>query len=175
LRKNNGLHSNNSDSALYILKKIIYEKEYRNIRILITISVLLGLSLLVYDQLKFSCQLVLVQNIIIPFFIATSVMRKENIRKYSPIIKDGFFIGGFVGALSSAMTLIISNIIFYFGGGRERALIFYDQPFTQLNIKDIFVGLSSQVFLWIIYTSMSAISGAFSSFFSSVIDKRLNK
>lgn len=160
---------------LDILKKIFYRKENAKIRILIAISILLGLSSLVYSELKFSCQLIIIQNLIIPFFISTLVVRKENIDDFSIKIKYGFFIGGFVGAISSAMTLIVDNISFYFLGGRERAFEITNQTYFPLSMEIIIVGLLNQILLWVFYILMSALSGAFSLLFSSVIDRKENK
>lgn len=158
-----------------ILKKIIFEKYNRNIRILIVISIILGLSSLIYTNLKFSCQLIILQNLIFPFFISTSVLRKEDIYNFPTKIKNGFFIGGFVGAVSSATTLIADNIGFYFLGGRERAFEITNQTYFPLTTNIIIVGLLNQSLLWLLYSLVSAMSGASSSFFSSIIEKRAQR
>jgi hypothetical protein len=142
-----------------VLKKLFLRGEFFSIRILILLSLLSGLVTLLYRSYTFSCQLSIVQNILLPFVETKVVLRALRFPEDKRLSILGIKLGIFIGGVSAFVTLLVSNLQYYFGGDREAAFLLRQQPVPPLSFGILWAGLSSQVFLWLFLITLSAIAG----------------
>jgi len=148
-----------STNLSFVLKKLFSGDTFFFIRILIVLSLLSGLVDIFYKSYLFSCQLSVVQNILLPLVdtrLILYVLRFPSDKKLSIL---GIKLGVFIGGISAFVTLFVNNIQYYFGGDRSVAFLLKQQPVPPITPSILLAELSSQVFLWLFLVIVSAVAG----------------
>ena len=142
-----------------MVKIFLVDPRFRGLRVLVVAIALTSLTTFVYQSIPFSCQLIILQNAILPFIVVHQFLRKIDNLSVGDRIKTGLLIGGLVGALVAAFSIIISKVHYYFLGDRVLASNLLGVPVTTLTPESIIGNMWTSFYLWIFFIILSVIFG----------------
>jgi hypothetical protein len=142
-----------------LIWEVLFGSRFLWVRIFAAISVLSSLLTLVTNSIEFSCQLSIVQNILLPFFGTLLLLSELKLSNRTSRIKIGVSAAVLIGMISALSLLILSNIHYYFLGGIETAFTEQGMIVPPLTLRAILVGIGSDIWILIILTFVSAITG----------------
>ena len=164
--------NNLTSTRQLLLQKILFTNEYFVIRVLIILNTFSSFILINKDTFLISCTLSLIQNLIFPFLIAYLLVSKAQFLTARQKLLIGTSSGAIVGAIPAIIFLVISNINYYFFGGRNVMNSINNQLSPSLSPSLIQVGLWSQIFLLIFLISISTIMGMLGGMFGIQFQNR---
>ena len=147
------------------LNHLMKKQEYKYIRLLAISAVGISFVTMFYNSIAFSCILSLTQNCLIVLFAAKEAVRLNPSVSAMSKHKMGVFLGLLIGGFSALTTVLISNAKYYFGGMRELIYIVRDQSIPNLSLQDFIIGLTSQLYIFLILVFISIITGFFASMY----------
>lgn len=148
-----------STNLSFVLKRLFSERNFLFVRILLVLSLLSGFTSIFYRSYIFSCQLSVIQNIILPFVDTKLILYALRFPRDKSLSILGLKLGIFIGGISSFITLLIDSFHYYFGGGRQLAFSLKYQTVPAVTLGILSAELGSQIFLWLFLIMLGAISG----------------
>lgn len=138
------------------LIRINIDKQFILPQILFFITVSISLVKLAYSSVPLSCQLVLIQYGFFTFVITSIALRKSR-AVYKMIL--GGMLGIEIGVSCAIVDTIITNIHYYYLGGREAAALTFGHALIPISIETIKTGIISGIAFGTLEVTMSMISG----------------
>jgi hypothetical protein len=152
-----------------MLKDLMIDPRFRGVRLLILAFALLSLSTFFYKTIPFTCQLSILQNVLLPIIVVQQYILKMGWMPTGNRIRIGLKLGGIVGASIALFFIIVQNIQYYFFEGRELAYSALGSDITRFTLQTLYMDLSTDVFILIGLTILSLISGLMASMFVTVV------
>jgi hypothetical protein len=156
---------------LTLLLKIFSEPKYFKIKLIILVSGLLSFVTIFYNSILFSCQLALIQNALLVFIAISILFSINKLQDRGKRIKLGVPIAAVLGAFPASITILLSNIQYYFFGFRNLAYSTKGFVAPLITGQMLLVELGSQVGSWLM---LIAISG-FAGFIASIVVSKEHK
>ena len=141
-----------------MIKEIIFNKKYRDIRLIIFFSASVTMLLWIKNSLEISCLLSFIQNVLLVLFITNRILRRMNISEIQRI-KNGLIIGGCIGIIYATMGILVEDIHYYFFGGRLQTSRDLGIPYFPLTIDLLTTGLIAQLWIWLLLVLVSVLCG----------------
>lgn len=154
---------NNNINIKNLFLNLLYRKEMRASRIFLVVSFFSSFILLFYSGIAFSCQLSLIQNLVIPFFIIQNAQPFYNLKNPYDKIKVGAIIGGIAGIIPATTINMVSAIQYYLLNNRIIAYSALGIDPPPISLEVLYTEVGSGVFIWFLLVFLSSISGVISS------------
>jgi hypothetical protein len=151
------------ETVMSLINKIFKDPRFFKLRLMIIFSVAISFITIFYNNMLFSCQLYLLQNVLLVYLIILMLFSLCKISDRSDRIKLGVSLATIFGGLYAGITLLIDNIQYYFFGFRERAFAANGLIASQANRQIFLAQLGSQLVLWLILILISRFAGFLAS------------
>jgi hypothetical protein len=157
-------HEQNAKETITgLINKIFKFPTFRKVRFTIIITIAISFITIFYNSVLFSCQLILLQNVLLIYATILMLFSAGKIFDRSERIKLGVSVAAILGTIYASITLLISNIQYYFLGFRERAFLVKGLVAPPTTIQTLWIELSSQIYLLLILVLVSAFVGFLAS------------
>lgn len=153
----------NIETFASLTNKIFNDSRYLRLRYFILFSAGLSCVTIVYHTVLFSCGLYLLQNGVLVYIATFLVLSVGKIIDRPERIKLGILVAVVLGTLYAGITLIISNIQYYFFGFRERGFLERGLVAPETTIRTLWIELGSQIFFLLILVLISLFAGFLAS------------
>jgi hypothetical protein len=161
-------HSQYSEETiLMLLRKIFSEPRFLKIKLIILTSGILSLITIFYNSILFSCQLALIQNALLVYIVTSMLFSINKMQGRGKRIKLGVPIAAVFGAFPASITILLSNIQYYFFGFRDLAYSAKGLVAPPITSQMLLVELGSQIGSWLMLIAISAIAGFIASIVGS--------
>lgn len=159
---------NKKETFADLMNKIFKSPNFRNLRLMIIVTAAISFITVFYNNVLFSCQLILLQNAVLVYMTVLMLLYAGKISDRSERIKLGVSVAAILGTIYASITLLISNVQYYFFGFRERAFLAKGLVAPPITLQTLQIELSSQIYLLLIFV----LSSLFAGFLASITRQR---
>jgi hypothetical protein len=159
MKTTDSLHSHQKQQNSHLFVKVLRDRKFLYIRLLILISLIISLILFIIGGFGLSCMASFVQNIVL-VLISTSLLL-NLIKPYSFLqrLKTGALAGAIFGSIPATLNILGGIVQYYFLGGMTNNYLSSGLSVPAFNIMTLWAGIGSQVVLWIMLVIVSSFSG----------------
>ena len=156
-----------NDTPQNLIRRVLSDSNFSRVRFLVAASIVMSLLPIFYNNLVLSCIMAIVQNVVLVYMANREYLKILDITVQVSRMRQGAMFGSFMGSISATISIVLSNIQFYFLGFREIAYSAGGDSIPPLSIEILWAELGSQLIIWCFLVLLSAGVGLVSAAISN--------